>query len=471
MLTRTITFFLYVSFLFLGPGGAGSPPQLKAGNTRISALPNEGTFLILTDIHFDPFFANDPRLIEELISQPVEKWQSIFESVSANQTVSPGGTDTNYPLLTSALDAAEKSDVKYDYALITGDFLAHNFPEKYRRFRPDGSGYQAFVIKTMAFVNRTVQHAFPAIPLYEALGNNDTETDDYAAQGRSLLAALAKEWQVVATRPSARKDFLLGGYYAVPHPTVPSQELIVLNTAYWSNRYHSPSSDPGSVELKWLASELDSVQAKHNTATLLMHIPPGFDANASAKSGQCATPTPFWKPQYLSSFLAILSAHRDSVRDGYAGHTHIDDFRILTDAAGMPYFQIHIAPSIGRNLQNNSAFEIGVYDKSTGALVDYAATYMRESFPASTKPEWKVAYDFRQESYMRSYNPASLQAIALLIRSSELVRNRLMDMFGARTSPTSAAAAKDWRFYSCAQTEMSPSAYTACACPSPVGNN
>ena len=86
-----------------------------------------------------PFFANDPRLIEELISQPVEKWQSIFESVSANQTVSPGGTDTNYPLLTSALDAAEKSDVKYDYALITGDFLAHNFPEKYRRF---SSGWQ-----------------------------------------------------------------------------------------------------------------------------------------------------------------------------------------------------------------------------------------------------------------------------------------------------------------------------------------
>ena len=109
----------------------------------------------------------------------------------------------------------------------------------------------------MAFVNRTVQHAFPAIPLYEALGNNDTETDDYAAQGRSLLAALGRRnGRLLRLVQVPGKDFLLGGYYAVPHPTVPSQELIVLEHGLLVESISLAQFRSWfRVELKWLASE------------------------------------------------------------------------------------------------------------------------------------------------------------------------------------------------------------------------
>jgi sphingomyelin phosphodiesterase acid-like 3 len=406
----------------------------------------------------------------------VEMWQAILES-QADQQLAPDGADANCALLLSALEAARDSGAHYDYVLVTGDFLGHNFPEKYRRYyRADGKGYEGFVIKTMAFVNRMIEQAFPAIPIYAAFGNNDSVIEDYALQGPGLLAAMAKEWKIVAAGSEAKKDFLLGGYYVVPHPTVPDLEFIVLNTAYWSSKLKtgaaSSGADAGSVELSWFTAQLDRLRRAHKAAAIMMHIPPGIDAYDSAKPGRCATPTLFWKEQYLESFLATVRDHEDVVRDGYAGHTHIDDFRVLTDANGMPYFQTHIAPSISRDHHNNPGFEVGVYDKTSGAMVDYAAAYLRNSPAAnSTKPAWAFAYDFRQQSHFPSYSPASLQTIALLIRSGGTIRGRIMEAYGARTSSDVPISMKDWRFYSCAQTEVDPESFSKCACPPPGGQN
>jgi len=450
--------------------------QEQSNPSTIFAKSNEAAFLILTDIHFDPFTGTDPLMIQQLAAAPVEKWQAILES-RPDQELAPDGADANYPLLSSALHAARNSGAHYDYILVTGDFLGHNFPQKYRGYyRPDGNGYEDFVIKTMAFVNRMIQQAFPAIPIYSAFGNNDSVIEDYALQDPSLLAAMAKEWKIVAAGSKAKQDFLLGGYYAVPHPTVPDLEFIVLNTAYWSSKLKTgaaPSTaNPGSVELSWFTAQLDRLRRAHKAAAIMMHIPPGVDAYDSAKPGRCAIPTLFWKKQYLESFLSTVRDHEDVVRDGYAGHTHVDDFRVLTNANGVPYFQTHIAPSISRDQHNSPGFEVGVYDKSSGAMVDYAATYLRNSPAAnSTKPAWAFAYDFRQESHFPSYSPASLQTIALLIRSSETIRGRIMESYGAPIASTSPISMKDWRFYSCAQTEVDPGAFSKCACASPGGSN
>lgn len=421
---------------------------------------------MLSDIHFDPFTGTNPAILQQLVAAPVEDWSRILES-EGSQPVAPDGADANYALLLSALEAAGNSGVHYDYILVMGDFLGHNFPEKYRRYcRSDGEGYKDFVIKTMAFVSRTIQHAFPSIPIYAAFGNNDSLTADYAPPGPQLLAAMEKEWKVIARQPLAKREFHAGGYYAVPHPTVPNFEFIVLNTAYWSSREDvSTAAGEDSVELKWLDSQLDEARRTHKSAAILMHIPPGVDAYASSKPGQCAAPTLFWKKPVLDSFLDTVDAHKDVLRDGYAGHTHIDDFRIVADASRMATFQVHIAPSISRDHHNAPGFEIGIYDKSSGAMVDYGAGYLMDSNGVSIKPKWKLAYDFRQESHFPSYSPASLQTVALLIRSSETIRNHLMQLYGIHSASALPIPMRDWRYYSCAQTELEPAAYSSCACP------
>ena len=458
-----------------GTGQSNSRPagQLQPNQRSISLGDNESTFLILTDIHFDPLTGTDPQLIEQLAAAPVEKWPSIFDS-SPDQELSPDGADANYALLSSALNAARNSGARYDYILVTGDFLAHNFREKYRAYaHPDGEGYQDFVIKTMTFVVRAIRQTFPATPVYAAFGNNDSVIDDYAPQGPPLLEAMEREWRIAAAGPKASKDFLSAGYYAAPHPTIPGLEFIVLNTAYWSNKFRSASDpDQASAELNWLTAELDRLRQAHQSAAILMHIPPGIDAYDSAKPGRCASPTLFWKKQYMDSFLATVAAHENVVRDGFAGHTHTDDFRVFTDSGGRPFLQIHIAPSISRDHHNNPGFEIGVYDKTNGAMVDYAATYLRKTAAdAFGKPAWTLSYDFRRQSHSENYSPATLETLALLIRSSEAIRLRVMDLFGTRSSSTPPVPLQDWRFYSCAQTESGADSFSRCACPSAAGNS
>src|SRR5271157_3925851 len=97
----------------------GAKPQGSLRNSIVSVGQNERPFLILTDIHFDPFTGTDPRVVEDLASSPVEKWQGLLES-SASRDLSRDGSDTNYALLASAIDAARSSGVPYDYILVTG---------------------------------------------------------------------------------------------------------------------------------------------------------------------------------------------------------------------------------------------------------------------------------------------------------------------------------------------------------------
>jgi len=471
---RTLTVIsrlLLVCGFLLGAGRLAGQPQrpFPPRSSMVTPGPNEQTFLMLSDVHFDPLTGTSPQDVEALISAPPEKWQSIFESHAASD-VSSGDADTNYALLVSALHAAAGRGVPFDYVIVTGDYLAHNFLTKYRAFRPDGQGYPEFAIKTAVFVSRMIEQSFPGIPIYGALGNNDSSSADYALPDKPFLTALAKEWKVVSANPYAAQDFLSGGYYEVAHPTVAGQEFIVLNTSLWSRLYTGGdfpgASDAGTAEMKWLASKLDDVSNRRQTAALIMHIPPGIDAYTALQAGNvCDLPTLFWKKPYLDSFLALLAAHKSSLRDSYAGHTHINDFRVFTDASGMPYFQMHIAPSISPNGGNSPAFEIGVYDKTTGALVDYSAIYSRNR--SGRKPAdvlWEPAFDFRAESGFPDYNPSSLETIALLIRSSDIVRARLFDLFSSRTSATLPIPSKDWLAYSCAQTQIAPKAFSSCAC-------
>jgi hypothetical protein len=186
----------------------------------------------------------------------------------------------------------------------------------------------------------------------------------------------------------------------------------------------------------------------------------------SSKQGACGTPTLSWKKTYLDSFLATVSAREGSLRDGYAGHNHINDFRVFTDVRGTPYLQTNIIPSVSPD-HHDPEFEIGVYDQGSGALVDYAVVYLKNSSGPgpSGKPDWETAYDFRQLSTLPSYSPANLKTISLLLRSNGAIRSKPLDLFATHMSSAISLSARDWLPYSCAQTEITSEAFTRCRCP------
>src|SRR5262249_44823723 len=130
----------YVSFVLLFVLSCVSTPKsneerkvpFKSTLTH-SRLPNANgdQVLMIGDIHFDPLY--DPKLVTQLIEQPAETWEKIFES-SKVSGVSKPGADPNYPLLVSSLKAMKFYSPHPGLILIAGDYFRHKSREELAKY-------------------------------------------------------------------------------------------------------------------------------------------------------------------------------------------------------------------------------------------------------------------------------------------------------------------------------------------------
>ena len=432
--------------------------------------PGQGLFLILTDIHFDPFA--DPALVDRLVAADVDAWRGIF--ASGQQAFAQYGSDANYPLMMSALDVAKKLLPQPDFVLYAGDYLVHRFETKFDTYAGGGpEAFAEFVVKTMTFVSEQLQRAFPQTPVYGTLGNNDAICGNYmVAPGRRFLAAVGGLWAGRSEHPGAFANFGVGGFYVVPHPTVPDRDLIVLNTVLWSvdyqNRCNPGGGDPGAAQLAWLEWTLYRTKLRGRTASLLFHIPPGIDSYYSSHgSGTCrANVTSFLKATYEQPFLALLEDYRDILQDGYAGHSHMDDFRVVATQAGEPVLLTHITPAISPIYQNNPGFGLVLYERASGALLDYATVYLTNLTGGRRgEARWAIEYTFGDTYGYTAYDPETGAELAQAIRADAAVRDDYITFYPVTTASTDPPIdAQNWLAYACAQTELGTEAFAACYC-------
>lgn len=409
-----------------------------------AAAPLGAQTLLLSDIHFDPLA--DPAIVCRLAAAPVEGWTAILES-SKNTPWPTYSSDTTYPLLVSSLTAAASK--KFDRVIVSGDYLRHNFdkvfPDAVAKCAPKPD-YAAFAIKTVLYVSRRVAAAFPGKPVISAFGNNDSTCGDYAiGPGDPMIPGVVKEWR-------AGSPFAIGGYYAVP---AGQQEFVVLNDILWSAKFSghcgSPPSDPGAGELAWLSWTLFRLQAEKKTAVLIMHIPPGMDAYLSSRAACPSPAVPMWNPAYADQFVALLQKYPGVVTEMIAGHTHADDFRVV---AGIP---LHITPSITPGFGNNPGFIV-----ATGT--DYTVTYLTNL--GKGKPVWQSEYTF-STAYGFPYNAAGVTKLAAGVATDPNVRSGFEGFYAVSTPQPPPVNDKNWKFYSCAQTEMTAQGFNRCACGTP----
>ncbi len=376
-----------------------------------------GSILLMSDIHLDPF-AN-PDLVKKLIDAPVEQWESLFESSPAD-AFAPYGKDTNYPLMVSALDEARKKG-PYDYAIVTGDYLVH---ESRKLFEPfggkDEQAYEDFVIKTEVFVSREVQKRLAGTPVCFSLGNNDSECGDYMmAAHTKFLAVLSTEWETLKGHGEAQKTMADAGYYEIAHPTLAGTELVVLNDIYWSNHYHAdscysqPNDKAGDKEMTWLGSRLAAAKKKNKKVILVMHIPTQLDIYGTLKAMMLNMGLQlFWDKKYEKAYVQLMRDYEGTVVFAFAGHTHMDDYRVLSDDQGKPFLVTHICPAVSPIRMNNSSFEVMAYDKSTGGMKDQAVFYLTNLASAKgANGQWDLEYDFDQTYGVTVYDAPTLKTL------------------------------------------------------------
>jgi hypothetical protein len=371
------------------------------------------------------------------------------------------------------------------FVLISGDFLAHGFRQEFDAAAKDHSdaAYRIFVRKTMQFLGLQLEQNFPATPILPALGNNDEECGDYQLQpgGPFLADTLPILRRLVGTAggPGFDRDWKGYGNYTARAGGI---RVLSTNTNFLSIHYRnacgsSADGDPAKATLAWLEAELAAAKEAGERVWLVYHIPPGIDGFATLRRGACPdTMIPMWDQTHAAAFLALLKRYADTVAAGFAGHTHMDDFRLIGDAEGRYGFAL-ITPAVSPIFGQNPAFRTVVYD-TQGGILDQT-TYDLTNLPQATaaggvSPEWRAEYTFTRQWSLPRVDLPSLDRLYSLITDAPAQREQWHRIFPGSSpvywapfSGESEQLAQAVRAFRCASGNLAPSDYGQCYCNSP----
>lgn len=439
----------------------------------VSARDDPGRFLLISDIHFDPFF--DGVLFDRLATGPIERWRGIL-SESRPVGLNPRGTDTNISLLGSALDEARRRCPDPDFILYPGDFLAHQWQRRYDALAPrshldDPDSYRSFTEKVIRFLAAEFRARYPATPILPTLGNDDSYCGDYRIEPEGpFLSMFAGAWGPLlgpeGTRGSFAETFPKGGHYEMPLPGAAGHRLVVLNSVFFSVNYDNACGDqaqsPALDQLDWLARILRRAERDREAVWLLMHVPPGINSfNSVDPVRRGGSPATFWQAELTGRFLGLVRRHRGTLRAAFAGHTHMDDFRVLPGDDGEPALLCKVAPAVSPIFGNNPGFQAYRYDRDAGTLRDYRTVYLTDLDDAGHSPgRWALEYGFREAYGLPRPDAASIAALAGRMVSDAPARGAYTRYYGVSAPPEFTAGQFD--IYRCAIANITPSDFLRC---------
>jgi sphingomyelin phosphodiesterase acid-like 3 len=448
--------------------------------------------VMLSDLHLDPF--HDPAKVPLLVKAPVGQWEAILRSPdSATQEADFAEVqkackakqtfDSPYALLIGGLQAAKAQAPNAQFVTVSGDLLVHDLDCRYRvamklprATDDDQSASAAFAEKTTVFVMKQVEQVFTGIPVYIALGNNDSRCkhnrldlhDDYLkATGQAVVDGLVGV--SAADRSLARATYDSAGYYGVTMAApMERTRLLVLDDIYMMSGYSNCEADDtdqkgAQEQLAWLTKELDGARKSGERVWVLGHVPPEINPrSALAKGiGLCASGG---VEGYLSSdaLADSLTNHADVVRLALFGHTHMDELHLLgSKESGVP---MKVAASISPVDGNTPSFTVSKVAPVTAVMTDY--TVYTASNMTGVGTTWSKEYAFDE-----TYSETSFSAKAL---------DDLIGRFRADTSGTSAESlayqthffkghapiplGPFWQGYVCSLDHATGDGFKACVC-------
>jgi sphingomyelin phosphodiesterase acid-like 3 len=459
-----------------------------------TAEAGNGTFpaLLVSDIHFDPF--RDPAKVQQLVDAPVSQWSSILSAppspnqqqafAKLQQSCSGRGVDTPYALLHSSLRAMWSWQPDAKFMTVSGDLLAHSFSCRYTTLQPAStqSEYQAFVLKTVGFVMGELRATFPGMPVYVALGNNDSPCGDYRLDtGSDFLVRTGKivaEGLPTSQQQQALAIFAKGGYYSLTMGApMRNTRLIVINDVFLSPKYSTcagrPDSTAANEEMTWLQEQLAEARRLEQKVWVMGHIPPGVDPYSTfAKiKNVCGNESP---EMFLSSdrLADLLIEHADVIQLGIFAHSHMDEMRLLESQESGPHdsikrsVAIKLVPSVSPVDGNNPAFTVARINRASAVLQNYEVIAASNQTGIATS--WSREYDYAQAYHETQFSPSVVKELIAKFEddrganteaSQEYIRNYYVGDRSSELKPF-------WPLYVCALANHTAKAFAACVCSS-----
>lgn len=457
--------------------------------------PSTVPVVMLSDIHFDPF--HDPAKFARLRAEPVNRWPVVLSvpdsptrttDVAALQEACPvRGVDTPWTLLQASLKEAHRQQPKPLFVTVSGDLTAHAFDCRVHHLAPAISAkeYSEFSAKVVAFVAFELRRAFPGVPVYLALGNNDSSCSDYReTQDSEYLKATARSFAGdvidMRNRNALLREFSAEGDYSVVLPR-PMQHarLIVLQDIFESKKYESCEAKPdeaaADVQVEWLRAQLIAARAAHEHVWVMAHIPPGVDPYATFSKNRdvCAGQKP---EMFLNSgkLADTLTDFGDIIQLALFAHTHMDEMRLFqsTKESSGNAVPGKLVPSISPVNGNNPAFTVAQVEPGTATVKDY--TVYSGDNQTGIATAWKEEYRYSSTYGLPDFSAKSLATLTSEFLAdkqgnsehSHAYQNFFYVGLPADSSNVKAEAMRHlWPSYACAMTEDGEAGFRACLCP------
>ena len=451
--------------------------------------------LLVSDIHFEPFW--DPAKAARLNAAPVADWKAILAApetpgraasfAALQQRCGARGVDTSLTLFESSLQAMRAHAAGARFITVSGDLIAHDFSCKFGAALPHAfhRDYESFVEKTLAFVLAELRGAFPGVPVYAALGNNDSDCGDYRLDEHS--AFLTNEGRVFAAdlqaadRKRAEETFSDGGNYTAELPApVRDARIIVLDDLFLASGYKScvgkSDSAPGAEQIAWLRSQLVDARRSGRRVWVMAHIPTGVDPYSTARKMRdlCGGEDPV---MFLSSdaLAQTLAEFGDVIRLVVFAHTHMDEWRLLRPAQSGPAqggaakvadraVAVKMVGSISPVDGNNPSFTVAEVDPKTAGLSDYQV--IQASNQTGVDTQWSKEYDFDSAYGQSGFNAGSVAQLIGEFSHDRAAESRASQEYlkNYYVRDASVVLKAFWPQYVCALDNDTGATYRSCVC-------
>jgi sphingomyelin phosphodiesterase acid-like 3 len=441
--------------------------------------------VMVSDIHFEPFF--DPAKAVALAGAPLSAWKGILAGASsadrearfrALETSCPvRGEDTSYPLFDASLAAIRRDGAGARFVTVSGDLISHSFQCKFGAVFPQAApgAYRAFVEKTIDFVIDQLDEAVPGVPVYVALGNNDSDCGDYQLNAHSEFLSSVGE-QVAKSFPEAERkgiieSYAAGGYFSARLP-VGNARMLVLDDQFMGAKYTTcggkPDPTAAEAQLDWLEKQLAEARENKEKVWVMAHIPPGVDVHATAlkMDATCGAKGPM---MFLASerIADVLTENSDVVALAVFAHTHMDELRVLRPDKGATAggnVAVKMVASISPINGNLPSITVAGVSASSAALVDYKLIVASNATGVDTT--WHEEYDWGKTYRAAEFSAANLTTLvdgfaADTDARTEASQAYIRDFIAGKDS---ALLALVWPLYACGLGHDSAQAFKTCAC-------
>lgn len=305
--------------------------------TPDAAMDGTSSFLVISDIHLN------------------SHTQHRMEFAPQRATIANDLDTATYSLLIDTIRANILSDKieKPQFILLLGDLVGHgSSPED--------------VVHSEQIVFAKLKEAFPETPILYDFGNNDSLAGDYGVfrtetqvlsffSPLSVIRSIWQDGQFLSSGSAckAQKGYpcliesnTTSGYYSAY--VQPGLRLIALNSVMFSQQRQGYADDSPYKQLAWLEEQLLQTEALHETALLVMHIPPGNNIYKP----YFWSDTAFWSSDAAEKFLNIIQNHPLSITGILSAHTHKDEIKLVAVPGHMPLVGVYMNAALSTSHGN-----------------------------------------------------------------------------------------------------------------------